>query len=318
MIFVSLGSGSNGNCTLIATERARILIDCGLSAKRINDSLKTLGLGAEQLDAIFLTHEHSDHIRGLKRLMNSFHVPVFASQGTLCSLSAALKDEYFSFAGREMMHAVSADQPVLLPGMRVIPFRISHDAAQPLAYRIETTEAVDAFAEETAQQNGRVQETEEAAGFRTVCAAVATDMGYYDDGIRDHLQGLSAVLLEANHDRAMLANGPYPAYLKRRIMSREGHLSNQNCGKLLSEILCPSLRHVLLGHLSKENNTPELALDTVRGTLISELLIRMGKDPGKTAEEMELLMRGDFRSASVPIPEISVAPPDGLSELIRL
>ena len=102
---------------------------------------------------------------------------------------------------------------------------------------------------------------EEEEGFRRFCTAVATDMGYYDDSVRDHLLGLDAALIEANHDRGMLANGPYPMYLKRRIMSREGHLSNNSCGRLLSEIAGPSLKQVLLGHLSRDNNTPKIALD---------------------------------------------------------
>ena len=140
-----------------------------------------------------------------------------------------------------------------------------------------------------------MEEGKEEEGFRRFCTAVATDMGYYDDSVRDHLLGLDAALIEANHDRGMLANGPYPMYLKRRIMSRQGHLCNNQSGKLLSEIISPRLRHVFLGHLSRENNTPEIALSTV----LSEVREALGE---RIASDLS----------------ISVAPQDGMSEVVRL
>ncbi|MDO4265704.1 MAG: MBL fold metallo-hydrolase [Eubacteriales bacterium] len=284
MIFASLASGSSGNCTFLSCDTANILIDCGISAKKIDESLRALGFSADGLDAVFLTHEHTDHIKGLKRLMSAYGIPVFASAGTLSALSAALKDEYFSFAGKSLMYELQADRPVHIRGMQITPFRISHDAAQPFAYRIDAAEALSLFTEEMGDD-----------GCHTVHAAVATDMGYFDDEIRDHLMGLDALLIEANHDRGMLANGPYPLRLKRRIMSREGHLSNVSCGQLLSEIMHPGLKYVLLGHLSKENNTPEAAFETVTGELCSLL----------HAKKEEL-------------PHISVAPPDRPSEVFEL
>lgn len=284
MIFVSLGSGSSGNCSFIASDTARILIDCGINAKKIDESLRALGFCAEDLDAVFLTHEHSDHIKGLKRLMSVYQVPVYGSGGTLRSLSTVLKDAYFSFAGKSLLHEVSADQMIQLSGMEILPFRISHDAAQPLGYRIQIREALSLFSEENGEGD-----------FRMLRAAVATDMGYFDDTVRDHLLGLDVLLIEANHDRGMLANGPYPVRLKRRIMSREGHLSNQSCGQLLSEILHPGMRHIFLGHLSKENNTPEKALKTVK----QEICANCGLSEGE-------------------LPPITVAPQDGMSQVIRL
>ena len=289
MIFVSLASGSSGNCTFVGTDTAKILIDCGISAKKIDESLRALGFCASELDAVFLTHEHTDHIKGLKRLMSAYQVPVYASAGTLGSLARALRDEYFNFAGRPLMHEVRAAEPVMIRSLRVLPFAISHDAAQPFGYRMEATEALSLFDDAAGQ--------EAENGCRTAAAAVATDMGYFDDAIRDQLLGLDVLLLEANHDRGMLANGPYPISLKRRIMSREGHLSNNSCGQLLAEIVNPRLRHVFLGHLSKENNTPQAALKTVREELLRAL--------GSRAQEMML-------------PEISVAPHDGMSQVIEI
>lgn len=285
MIFVSLASGSSGNCTLLATDTAKILIDCGISAKRIDESLKALGLCAEKLDGIFLTHEHTDHIKGLKRLCSAYGLPVYGSEGTLRSLPRALRDEYFSYAGREFLNPVYQDRPVKIGGLSVLPFAISHDAAQPFGYRIEGQEALSAFDEET------------QGGCRRFAAAVATDMGYYDDRVRDHLLGLDTALLESNHDRGMLANGPYPVSLKRRIMSREGHLSNNSCGRLLSEIAGPSLKQVFLGHLSRDNNTPQLALATVE-------------------QEYRTLCQEADREPRLP--KLCVAPHDGLSQIFRM
>ena len=304
MIFVSLASGSSGNCTFIGTDTAKILIDCGISAKRIDESLRALGFCAEELNAIFLTHEHTDHIKGLKRLMSAYQVPVYGSAGTLSSLARALRDEYFNFAGQALMHEVRADETLVINGLRVMPFQISHDAAQPFAYRMEAAEALSLFADGGAGEEGSAgrtsqtaEEIETAQGFRTVAAAVATDMGYFNDEICSHLMNLDVLLLEANHDRGMLANGPYPMSLKRRIMSREGHLSNNSCGQLLAEIINPRLSHVFLGHLSKENNTPHAALETV---------------------EEELLRCLGPRARGMNMPKISVAPHDGMSEVVRI
>lgn len=277
MIFASLASGSSGNCSFAATEHSSILIDCGLSAKRIDESLKALGYSAAGLDAVLLTHEHSDHIKGLKRLVSAYGVPVYASEATLRQLPEAARDEFFRYAGRELMHPVSAEQWLQIGDFSVLPFQVSHDAAGPFAYRFETKQAAG-----TALRSH-------------VSGAVMTDTGFFDDAMRDHLLGLDVLLLEANHDRGMLSNGPYPLVLKRRIMSRQGHLSNNAAGQLLSEILNPRLSHVFLGHLSRENNTPELALETVR----REVAERLG---ARAAEALSL----------------SVAPREGLSQVIRL
>ena len=241
MKFYSLVSGSSGNASLLSAGRTNILIDCGISAKKADTLLKEAGLsgGINDLDAVLLTHEHSDHIRGIKRIMSAYGIPVYGSTGTLKSLAQATRDEYFNYAGKKLMEAVRADFEVNIGEISFTPFDIYHDAAEPVAYRFETHEKHDAS------------------------AAIMTDCGHYDDYICDHLTGLDALILESNHDPEKLAKGPYPMSLKRRILSGTGHLSNGDAGDLLSRIYEPKLKSVKLGHLSRENNTPELAISTV-------------------------------------------------------
>lgn len=248
MRFLSLVSGSSGNASLMATDSTKILVDCGISAKKTDTLLKEAGIekGLHGIDALILTHEHSDHIKGVKRLMSAYGIPVYGSSGTLSALSAATKDEYFKYAGRELMEPVRADFEFSIGDIHILPFNIYHDAAEPYAYRFEIYE-----------------------GDKCTETALMTDCGHFDDYICDHLTELDAVLMEANHDPVMLQNGPYPMMLKRRIISGRGHLSNASAGELLAKIFQPKLKKVKLGHLSKENNTPELAVATVRDTLIS-------------------------------------------------
>ncbi len=276
MKFVSLSSGSKGNATLICSDKTKILVDCGISAKKANEMLKVLGLSLNEIDALLLTHEHTDHIKGARRLMQAYGIPVYATGGTLGNLARVTGDEYFNYSGRELMEEIYTDRGFLLGDIEVLPFRIYHDVAQPCAYRFELH-----------QEGGDKR--------KHVEAAVITDCGHFDDEIRDHLKLLDVLLLEANHDRAMLTNGPYPMQLKRRIMSSDGHLSNNASGQLLSEIISPKLKAVLLGHLSHENNTHELALKTVKAELA-------GVYGEQLADNLD----------------INVAPQDALSRLIEI
>ena len=276
MKMVSLASGSKGNCTLIRTDDACILVDCGISAKRTEEALRAVGLSLRDVDALLLTHEHIDHIRGVKRLMSAYDIPVYATEGTLKNLARITGDEYFNYAGRDRMEMIHADRELQIGSVSILPFATYHDVAEPCGYRFEISQ----------QQNDLR---------RHVSLAVMTDCGHYDDYIADHLMYLDAMLLESNHDRGMLANGPYPMYLKRRIMSSEGHLSNHAAGQLLTEILSPKLTSVLLGHLSQENNTHQRALGTVRDELAAA-----------------------FGDAAADRIDLNVAPQDGLSKLIEL
>lgn len=234
MRFVSIASGSSGNCIYVGTDRTHILIDAGISNKRIEQGLNDIGLKGEELDGIFITHEHSDHMKGLGVLAKKHPVPIFGTKETLEEIweKSGLK-EY----PKELMVPVLPDVDVKLGDLTIKPFRIDHDAANPVAYRV---------------QNGRKS------------VAVATDMGHFDQYIIDHLLNLDAVLLESNHDVRMLETGPYPYYLKRRILGEHGHLSNETCGRLLNHLLHDQLKHIFLGHLSEKNNYEELAYETVR------------------------------------------------------
>ena len=265
MRLVSIASGSSGNCIYIGTEKTHILIDAGISNKRIQQGLWDIGVKGEELCGVFVTHEHSDHIKGLGVLAKKYQIPIFGTRETLEEVRKKAALESYP---EELLIPVLPDVDALVGDLRVKPFRIDHDAANPVAYRVQ-------------------------CGQKSV--AVATDMGHYDQYIIDHLQGLDAVLLESNHDVRMLETGPYPYYLKRRILGEHGHLSNETCGRLLTHILHDRLKYILLGHLSKENNYEELAYETVR------LEISQGETPYEA---------GDF--------SIFVASRDRMSEILTI
>ncbi|MBQ7797462.1 MAG: MBL fold metallo-hydrolase [Lachnospiraceae bacterium] len=248
MRFVSIASGSSGNCIYAGTENTHVLIDAGISAKKIEKGLFELGLKPTELSAICITHEHSDHIKGLGVLARKYEIPIYATEGTLREIRRAKGlGEY----DEELLKPLLPDVRLTMGDMDILPFHIDHDAADPVAYRIQS-------------------------GNKSV--AVATDLGHFNQYTIDHLLDLDAVLLESNHDLRMLETGPYPYYLKRRIMGDFGHLSNENAGRLLNCILNDKMKHVLLGHLSKENNLPELAFETVR------LEVDMGECPYCTSD----------------------------------
>ena len=234
MRLVSIASGSSGNCIYVGSEHSHILVDAGISNKRIEQGLNEIGLKGSELDGVVITHEHSDHIKGLGVLARKHHVPIYGTKETLEEVAANTKlGEY----PKELLHPVLPDADFEIGDLTLEPFSIHHDAANPVAYRVS---------------------------HESKSVAVATDMGHFDQYIIDHLQGLDALLLEANHDVNMLETGPYPYYLKRRILGDHGHLSNENAGRLLNYILNDKLKHILLGHLSKENNYEALAYETVR------------------------------------------------------
>ena len=241
MDFCTIASGSSGNCTYAGTGRTAVMIDAGISAKRIEKGLYSLDRKPEEIDAILVTHEHSDHIAGLGVLARRYHFPIYATPGTAEYIYSCASLGKIDPA---LLHYIHADEAFRIGDLEIEPFRISHDAAQPVGYRIS---------------DGRKN------------MAVATDMGCYDDYIVEKLKNLDGILLEANHDVNMLQVGPYPYPLKQRILGQRGHLSNELAGRLLCDILNDDIETILLGHLSKENNYAALALATV----ISE--IRIGR-----------------------------------------
>lgn len=234
MRFLSIASGSSGNCIYTGSDSTHILIDAGISGKRTEAGLNMIGIKGSELDGIFITHEHSDHIGGLGVLARKYGIPIYASEGTLrgIKLYRGTMD-----IDDNLLHPIKADEKVIIKDITVNPMKISHDANEPLAMRI--------------YNEGRK-------------AAIITDLGCYDDYTVGSLLGMDILLCEANHDIRMLETGPYPYPLKRRILSDRGHLSNEAGGRLISSLLCDNTKHIILGHLSKENNLPELAYETVR------------------------------------------------------
>lgn len=235
MRLCSIASGSSGNCIYIGSEETHVLVDAGISCKRIEAGLKKAELTGKDISGLFITHEHSDHIQGLGVLTRRYGIPIYATRGTIEGILQGVKN--LGEIKEELFHEVNVDEDFQLGDLTIHPFRISHDAKEPCGYRFES--------------EGRK-------------AAIATDMGTFNPYIVENLQGMNAVLLEANHDVRMLQAGPYTYALKQRILSDRGHLSNDNTGLLLNKILHDDLKHILLGHLSKENNMPELAFETVK------------------------------------------------------
>ncbi len=234
MRFCSIASGSSGNCIYIGSEHSHLLVDTGISKKRIEEGLAKLEIHGEELQGILITHEHSDHIQGLGVFSRRYGIPIYATKGTIQGI---LECRTLGDIPEGLFHEIRADEPFDVGEITVAPFVISHDAKEPTGYRME-------------HNNKSI--------------AIATDLGVYNDYIVQHLQGLDGILLEANHDVHMLEVGPYPYPLKRRVLSDKGHLSNELSGRLLCDILHKNLKHIVLGHLSKDNNYEELAKETVK------------------------------------------------------
>ena len=245
MRFCSIASGSSGNCIYVGSDNTHVLVDIGISGKKMETGLNSLELTGRDLDGILITHEHSDHIKGLGVISRKYGIPIYATAGTV---DAMVRTNALGKIPEGIFHEIQENEPFMINDLKVNPFTIPHDAAQPVGYRLE--------------HEGH-------------SVGIATDLGKYNDYIIENLQGLDALLLEANHDIHMLEVGPYPYPLKRRVMGDKGHLSNELSGKLLCDILHDDLQYVVLGHLSKENNYEELAYETVR------LEISIGDNPYK-------------------------------------
>ena len=248
MRFESIASGSSGNCIYIGSDSAHILVDAGVSRKRTAQALEESGIALKELDAIFITHEHSDHIAGLPVIAGSTDAPIYATQGTIDRLRAMPQ---MARIDPDRYEVVWADEKVRLKDLKIEPMRISHDAADPVAYRV-------------------------MCGGQKAC--VCTDLGCYDDYTAECLKGSDVLLLAANHDVNMLQVGRYPYPLKKRILGDHGHLSNVSSGQLLSKVLNGHMKGIFLGHLSQENNLPELAFETVRVEIMSS---DAGYSPGE-------------------------------------
>lgn len=238
----SLYSGSKGNCVLIESKNAKILIDAGKSARSLCSALFSIGVGIDQIDAIFITHEHTDHISALEVLLKKHRIPVHIVES---SAKKMLSRTAFTCEDSLCFHP-----PVFtvdVGDIRVTSFETPHDSAFSVGYRIEVG----------------ADDDKSTIGY-------ATDIGYITDTIKGALLGCESVVIECNHDEKMLMEGPYPYDLKLRIRSNRGHLSNRACAEFAGELASVGTKNILLAHLSEENNDPTLAFDEVWGSIANE------------------------------------------------
>ena len=252
MQLYSIASGSSGNCIYLGEEDGGILIDAGISRKGIVTGLERKGLSLDDIKAIFITHEHSDHISGLGPVLRKNPIPVYATADTV---SAIWEKTNMNNISPELFHSIRPEEEIEAGEMLVRPFSISHDAVDPVCYTVE-------------KQGKR--------------AAVATDMGCFDDTIIRVLGQCDSVLIEANHDINMLQVGPYPYSLKMRILGNKGHLSNTSCADLIKEILHKDLKHLVLGHfpqLAYRTVLDELEKTETWGTLDTRLMVASRDEP---------------------------------------
>lgn len=234
--FKSLGSGSSGNATVVEAASGgkvrRLLVDCGLGIRQLDTRLAAAGLDISQIDAIFITHEHSDHIGSARAVALRGRIPVWMSEGTYAGIGMPDLDG--------LLHVARDGSPIDLGELEVMPFTVPHDAREPL--QLSCTDG-----------NRRL--------------GVLTDLGHATQHVLSHLAGCHALLIECNHDSELLANGAYPAFLKRRVGGNHGHLANHASAAILHALLHPALNHVVAAHLSEQNNRPELARSALAAVL---------------------------------------------------
>jgi len=236
-----LASGSTGNAIYLNIGQARILVDAGISARRIEQGLAAIGVKAGDLDAVLITHEHSDHIKGLEVLTRKHELPIYTRERTREAIP-----------GQEKMTGCkwqNIDQDFSIGALEIRAFGISHDAADPVGFCFH---------------------------YKQYKWVIVTDLGIVTPGVEKALSGADLAVLESNHDPDLLKNGPYPSFLKQRILGKQGHLSNQDTAALLCRIAPLKRMQVFLAHLSQQNNRPQLAEQTV-----TAILARQGCQAGE-------------------------------------
>ncbi|MBQ9951125.1 MAG: MBL fold metallo-hydrolase [Clostridia bacterium] len=236
--FAPLFSGSSGNAIYVGCDEAHFLVDAGVSGTRVAKALEGIGVAPGSLSGILVTHEHSDHIQGIGVLSRKYDVPIYATEGTW----DAMMGKIGAVAAKNIC-MIEPEINFFLGPVEIMAFSTPHDAADSVGYAFEL----------------------ERAKF-----ALATDIGCVRDSWFKHVKGADAVLLESNYDPDMLKAGPYPYDLKKRILSRRGHLSNDDAGETAAQLVKAGARQIVLGHLSKENNFPELAQKSVEIALMAE------------------------------------------------
>jgi phosphoribosyl 1,2-cyclic phosphodiesterase len=227
--FCPLASGSKGNALFLGTQNTRILIDAGISAKMVADRLDEIGVALSDIDAILITHEHTDHIRGLSSLALKHNIPVFANSDTAKSIVEILGEA-------PKFKIFSTGETFEFGDIEVHPFSVQHDTLDPVAFTIKTG---------------------------SLKIGICTDLGFATTLVKNHLKNCDYLYIEANHQPSMVHACNRPQIYKQRVLSRQGHLSNEQCAELIAEIAHPGLKHIHLAHLSQECNNPQLALDTI-------------------------------------------------------
>lgn len=254
--FISFGSGSSGNCYYLSTPTDGLIIDIGVGIRTLKKHCKDYGIQLSSVNHVLITHDHADHIKSVGSFSHDYKVPVYATEQVHKGI-----DRNYCVARKittELKKFIKPSEPFQLGDFLVTPFPVPHDASENIGYEIL------------------------ADGITFV---IITDAGCITDTIREHISRADYLVIEANHDVEMLKNGPYPQYLKTRILSGSGHLCNTDCGIALAENMSENLKHVWLCHLSEENNHPELARKTVESILRAHGII-----PGKDLQ-LEVLRR---------------------------
>lgn len=228
--FRTIASGSSGNASLLSCGSTHLLIDMGISCRRTLAALKEMGLTAEDLSGILITHEHTDHIGGLATYIKKYTTPIFCTPGTARQL-------HYRLAGvAPLLRPIPFSQPQLLSDLHITALPTSHDCSESAAYRVDTPDGIVGY---------------------------LTDTGFICQETADALLGADLLVLESNHDVETLLSGPYPYHLKRRVLGPQGHLSNDVAAQFAADSARAGTRDIILAHLSEENNTPQMALNTV-------------------------------------------------------
>lgn len=227
----ALASGSSGNCFYIGNGKNGILVDAGISARQICERMAKRGKSADNVKAIFVTHEHIDHVRGIDVFARSFNIPIFITNGTV--------ENCFVCSNRNLIKIIKNNEVIKVDGMKIEAFSKSHHAADPVSYNVYFKRKI----------------------------SIITDAGYGCKNIKKHISDSDFLIMEANHDEEMLENGPYPYFLKNLIKSDVGHLSNKQAALCVLEYSSKRLKNIILAHLSKTNNSPALALKTFSSIL---------------------------------------------------
>ncbi len=226
-----LGSGSGGNCTVLSTSRTRILVDAGFSCREIRRRMAEAGLDSSSLDAIIVSHEHTDHVTGIYQMSKKLNPVIYMTEATHYAWRRMSREKNGSDE-LQRFEKFEAGKRVVIGDIEVLPFTIPHDAADPVGFKFKAEGAT---------------------------IAIATDLGHMTRNVVDHLRGCDLLMIESNHDLEMLKDGPYPWAVKQRVLSRVGHLSNEALAEFLAADYDGSAAYVVLAHLSEANNHPEIA-----------------------------------------------------------